>query len=72
MDANTFVRLMREETKGNTDIAEQTWAAMRRIADHYDECAECRQAFDEMEYDDETLLELAARIEQTDEKDWIC
>ena len=63
---------MREETQGNSDIAAPTWAAMKRIAAHYDECKDCRDAFDDMEYDDETLLEMAERIEQTEETDWMC
>ena len=72
MNAMQFIRLMREETRGNTGIAAPTWAAMRRIAAHYDECEECRDAFDDMEYDDETLLELAERIEQAEEENWMC
>lgn len=72
MKAEEFIRLMREETQGNSDIATPTWAAMRRIADHYDECEDCRDAFDDMEYDDDTLLEMAERIEQTIEADWMC
>ena len=72
MKALEFVEMMREETQGNTDIAAPTWAAMRRIAEHYEQCTECRQAFDDMEFDDEDLLEIAARIEQTEEADWVC
>ena len=72
MNAQQFIDAMRNETQGNTDIAASTWAAMRRIAAHYEECEDCRDAFDDMEYDDETLLELAERIEQTEEADWVC
>ena len=72
MKAKEFIRLMREEPQGNSDIAAPTWAAMRRIAAHYDECEDCRDAFDDMEYDDDTLLEMAERIEQTIEADWMC
>lgn len=63
---------MQEETQGNSDITAPTWAAMKRIAAHYDECEDCRDAFDDMEYDEETLLEMAERIEQTIEADWMC
>ena len=45
---------------------------MERIAKHYENCEECRTAFDEMEYTDEYLFEIAARIDTTDEKDWMC
>ena len=72
MKAEEFIRLVREETQRNSDIAAPTWAAMKRIAAHYDECADCRDAFDDMEYDEETLLEMAERIEQTTESDWMC
>ena len=73
MKAMEFVKMMREETQGNTDIAASTWAFMRRMADHYEQCRECRDAFDAMEYDDEDLLEIATRIEQTTkDSDWIC
>ena len=72
MNAMQFIQLMREETQGNSDIAAPTWAAMKRIAAHYDECEDCRDAFDDMEYEDETLLEMAERIEQTEEADWMC
>ena len=72
MQALEFVELMNAETQGNTDITAPTWAAMRRIAEHYEQCPECRQAFDDMEYDDEDLLVIAARIEQTEEADWVC
>ena len=73
MKALEFVKMMREETHGNTDIAASTWYFMTRMADHYDQCRECREAFDDMQYDDEDLLEVAARIEQTKkDSDWIC
>ena len=73
MNANEFIRAVREETQGNTDIASDIWHMMRQIADHYDECKDCRDAFDDMEYDDETLLELSVRIEQhAILGDWIC
>jgi len=72
MKAIEFVALMAEETQGNTDISAPTWAAMQRIAAHYEVCGECRDAFDDMEYDDEDLIEMATRIEATDEADWVC
>jgi predicted anti-sigma-YlaC factor YlaD len=72
MKALEFVKMMNAETQGNTDIAAPTWAAMRRIAAHYEQCPECRDAYDDMEYDDEDLLEMAARIEQSNEADWVC
>lgn len=72
MQATEFVKLMAEETQGNTDIAAPTWAAMQRIAAHYNQCPECRDAFDDMEYDDEDLLDMAAMIEQSNEADWVC
>lgn len=72
MDAKEFIKMVQEETQGNTDIAAETWAAMRRIAAHYEQCEECRDAYDLMEYDDEDLLEMALRIEQTKEAEWVC
>jgi predicted anti-sigma-YlaC factor YlaD len=72
MKALEFVKMMNDETQGNTDIYAGTWATMRRIAAHYDQCRECRDAFDYMEYDEEDLLEMAARIELTNEADWVC
>jgi len=72
MQATEFVKLMAEETQGNTDIAAPTWAAMQRIAAHYNQCPECRDAFDDTRHDEEDLIEMAARIEATNEADWIC
>ena len=63
MKATEFVKMMNEETQGNTDISAGAWHMMRQIADHYEQCPECRDAYDGMEYDDEDLLEMAARIE---------
>ena len=72
MDANTFIKLMKSDNARNNDIPVVTWAVMERIAKHYENCEECRTAFDEMEYTDEYLFEIAARIDTTDEKDWMC
>jgi hypothetical protein len=72
MKALEFVKMMNDETQGNTDIYAHTWAMMRRIAAHYDQCRECRDAFDDMEYDDDNLLEMAARIVLANEADWVC
>lgn len=73
MNAKEFISLMREETQGNTDIAADIWHLMRQVADHYDQCQDCRDAFDDMAYDDMTLLDLAdMMVEYGDIEDWTC
>lgn len=72
MKALEFIKMMNGVRLENTDISAPTWATMRRIAAHYEQCPNCRTAYDEMEYDDEDLLQIAARIESSNEADWVC
>ena len=73
MNAKEFIKAVRDETQGNTDIAADIWHMMRQVADHCDECQDCRDAFDDMEYDDYTLLDIAEMMEQHEDiEDWVC
>ena len=42
----------------NSDLYPEVQELLERIADHYDICEECRDAFDDMGYEQETLKEM--------------
>ena len=73
MNANKFIKLVDEQRPENNDIAAKTWRMMRTVAEHYKTCNECMDSFDDMEYDDLTLQDIAILMEEhPDIEDWIC
>jgi hypothetical protein len=64
----------RSERWQNSDIPSGGERLLEVIADHYKTCEECRETFDLMEYDEETLIDLwhDFMAQTEDPADWIC
>lgn len=58
--------------EADSDIPAATEAALSAIARHYEACAECAQAFDDMEYG--CIEDVIAIMERSGDMvaDWIC
>lgn len=63
MDAKELIRQVNEQkAKGwkNSDLCRGVEQLLEKIAQHYETCEDCRQAFDDTEYEEETLKEMEA------------
>ena len=56
----------------NSDLWRETEQAMELIAQHLQECEECRDRFDAMEYPETTLIDMENRYSFKNLDDWIC
>jgi len=56
----------------NSLLWRETEQAMELIAQHLQECEECRELFDAMEYPEKTLLDMENRHSFKDLSDWTC
>ena len=73
MNAKEFIKLVEEQKPESNDIAANTWHMMRRIANHYKTCPDCCDSFNDMEYDNLTLRDIAILMEENSEiEDWTC
>ena len=73
MNAREFIKLVEEQRPESNDIDANTWRMMKRVANHYKMCPECCDSFDDMEYDDLTLQDIAEMMNENSEiEDWIC
>ena len=76
MNAQEFIGAVETEASHfwkNVDLDELTIKLMVDVATHYKKCAECRQAFNEMEYDEQELVELESMFnEHSDISEWVC
>ena len=67
------VKAEKEKDWLNSDVLISSEKLLEQIAEHFERCAECREAFDEMEYEETTLVDFASEyIDHTDLQDWIC
>lgn len=76
MDAKTLIETVKlEKSNGweNSDLYDAVQNLLEEIADHFDQCEECRDAFDDMEYEEESLKDMELLFLQNMDIDrWVC
>jgi len=76
MNAIEFIKAVNEQKVANwknADLDTATIELFEAVAAHYENCEECRQAFDEMEYEEEYLIELESLFNtHGNVADWVC
>jgi hypothetical protein len=76
MDAKTLINLVKFEKLDswqNSDLYDGVQTLLEQIAVHYESCQECREAFDDMSYDEETLKDMEILfLQNMDINKWIC
>ncbi len=76
MNANDLISQVmecRSEQWQNSDISRGGERLLEILADHVQECKECRDAFDAEEYEETTLIDLWHRYMHTEDiSEWIC
>ena len=63
MNAKELIRQVNEQKANdwrNSDLYRDVERLLEKIAQHYETCEDCRQAFDDTEYEEETLKEMEA------------
>ena len=56
----------------NSDLWNESQEMLEKIAEHFENCEECRKEFDAQEYPEETLIDFEDRLARTEISDWIC
>jgi len=76
MDAKTLIEMVEvEKSNGweNSDLYDAVQNLLEEIADHFDQCEECRDAFDAMGYEEESLKDMELLFLQNMDIDrWVC
>ena len=76
MNAEELIELVNAEKARrwkNSDLYRETQEMLEEIAKHYETCEECRQAFDDTEYDEEELIDMEQYLDESNGvEDWIC
>jgi len=75
MNTQKFISLVKSEIKNNwqnSDIPSNIEDMMEEMAEHFRECEDCAQEFDDQEYRCKTLMQLAGVLNGTELEDWIC
>lgn len=76
MNAKELIEAVNEQKAANwknADLDSATIGLLEAVAAHYEDCDECRQAFDEMGYEEEHLIEMESLFnEHGCLGDWIC
>ena len=76
MDAKTLIKLIKSEKRNswqNSDLYDGVQTLLEQIAVHYENCQECREAFDDMSYEEETLKDMELLfLQNMDLNKWIC
>lgn len=76
MNAEELIRQVKaEKSTGwkNSDLYDGVEKLLVEIVDHYERCEECRDAFDDMGYEEETLKDMELLFMQNmDLERWIC
>ena len=56
----------------NSNLPAEVQDFLEDIAEHYAVCEECRDAFDDMDYDHATLQDFCELLDGTELSDWMC
>ena len=76
MNAKELIRQVNEEKSSgwkNSSIHRSIEIMMEHVAAHYETCEECSNAFNDTDYEEETLVEMEEYfIECADLNEWIC
>lgn len=75
MNSKEFIKYVSEcqaENWLNSDINREIELNFEKIAEHFQDCEECSILFDEQNYPQKTLIELAKRYDFSKLEDWIC
>ena len=76
MNAKELIELVNVEKARNwknSNLYAETKEMLEKIVEHYEKCEECRQAFDDTEYDEEELIDMEPYLDESDGiEDWIC
>ena len=76
MDAKELIQRVNEQKANgwkNSGLYRDVERLLEKIVQHYEICEDCRQAFDDTEYEEETLKEMEEYfITDMQLSDWIC
>lgn len=76
MDAKTLIQAVKTEKSNgwkNSSLDAAIQNLLEKIVSHYETCEECRDAFDDTEYDEETLEDMKELFTQSLDIDlWLC
>ena len=75
MNSKEFIKQVSEcqaENWQNSDIPREIELNLEKIAEHYQECNECRKDFDIQDYQQKTLIELTNRYDFSNITEWLC
>jgi hypothetical protein len=62
----------KENNWQNSDLGKNSEEMLEIIAEHFENCEECRKEFDSQEYSEEALIDFEGNLSNTDIYDWIC
>lgn len=75
MNAKQLIEQVNECAKNNwqnSDLGKNSEEMFEKIAEHFENCKECRKEFDAQAYPEETLIEFENRLNGTVLKEWVC
>lgn len=75
MNAKQLIEQVNECSKNNwqnSDLGKNSEEMLEKMAEHFENCEECRKEFDVQEYPEETLIDFEDELSNTDVYDWIC
>jgi len=72
MDAKGLIEAVKAGWE-NSDLYDGVQTLLEQIAKHYETCEECRDAFDDMGYEEETLKDMELLfLQNMDLSRWVC
>lgn len=76
MNAKELIEAVKTEKSNgweNSDLYDGVQALVKKIVDHFETCEECRDAWDDMGYEEETLKEMELLfLQNMDLHRWVC
>lgn len=76
MNANKLIEIVKTEKNNdweNSDLYDGVQCLLEKIVEHYETCEECRDAFDGMDYEEETLKDMELLfLQNMDLRRWVC
>jgi hypothetical protein len=76
MNAKTLIETVKTEKSNgweNSDLYDGVQTLIEKIAAHFETCEECREAFDGMGYEEETLKDMELLfLQNMDLNRWVC
>jgi len=76
MNAKELIEAVKTEKSNgweNSDLYDGVQTLLKKIVDHFETCEECRDAWDDMGYEEETLKEMELLfLQNMDLHRWVC